>query len=1239
MDKYEKFKLLKLNIKQIFSEVKNRRKEKQQYKIDKLLQKLPVDNMEYEDLAPKSTIENGEEYINVLRWALHNKNVKNIALAGPYGSGKSSIIRSYLAKYPSTQALNISLATFDLEKEKDDNLEKEIELGVLKQLFYKVDSNRIPQSRYRKIKRKYYRKYFIGILLLSIITMLGFAFFAPDLVNRALCIVVESGKQYGLGKVTSYAVTSVFGIIAVSMIAYIIKWSTSNFRVKEVNIADRARVANEKDESSIFDKAMDEIIYFFEATNYNVIFIEDLDRFESTKIFVKLRELNNILNNYDLIKRRIVFVYAIKDDMFVDEERTKFFDFIVPVIPIINSTNSGEILRKRLYVEKQADEKVKSSRYDISSSYITLVSPFIEDMRLLTSICNEFIVYKKTLVSVNHKDEEMFSIMIYKNLYPGDFAELESEKGIVKQAFEDKKNFITTRQLELKQKKEELGTVLSGIEQDILNSVEEVKAAFLNYLAGTNGPLNYCYINGSSHYYHEIMQDGFDMGVFQGNNTILIECYRGRAPQIDFKTDKNIQRYLTRIEYLKNAEEIRKEEMRKEIEDCEKSSAELHTYTLMELIEIYGSERVLSEKVRENKFLVFLLRKGFINENYADYINYFHPNSITKDEMNYIRGIRMQEAVGDFSYTIRNVAEVCERIEDYEFRQKEALNFDVVDYLLVKKKENSKCREIFIGLSSGNKEQDEFIKAYIDRKQNIDIFINILCRYYTDYGYKLINSDLSTGESKYDYLSLILEYAELDDIIHMDSFDDANCISNFIVDNRESLLKLAKVSTDKMIQVIEELDIQFEGVTITGADVNVLNYIFENDKYIFNMDMFKSIFELLYPSSVERLGTSNYTTVLECKYEPLLNRIYSDFEYYVTKFVLEQETNVYESISAVEDIIERLFEVNIDLCKGVLDKLNVSWENIVDCCISSPEKKNDRKNVWNYVLKTGKVKATWHNYLEYHRAYGLTSDLVDWFNNNVDLILQEEKIDEFTDELLKELIVENISLEAFTAIVKKYQVDCFDCSMSSFDKERQRVLVENKWVPFTVKYLEEVKKGNAQLAIEYIVQNKETFMKNIDDVSLDVELITELIKNSNFTNGDKLQLMDLLEPGDMNQDIAMEIRNMEIKVKKTYVEGAWNILKESERYQLLLNQLEIYTIDELSEKFHSLAPVYKSLSNIAKRHKEYLDVTDYNRDLLQKLKKKDYITSFEEETYEKEDINTHQRYQLKRFGVWVKQKK
>ena len=162
------------------------------------------------------------------------------------------------------------------------------------------------------------------------------------------------------------------------------------FKVNEVKLPTETVVKNsETAAETVFNKNMDEIVYFFEETKYRIVFFEDLDRLEDPSIFIHLRELNTLLNNYDGIKGRIVFVYAIRDDIFTDTDRTKFFEFIIPVIPIINSTNSGEI-----FLQKLEESEKKGIVHEISQEFILDVSPYVEDMRILQNIYNEFVIYK-----------------------------------------------------------------------------------------------------------------------------------------------------------------------------------------------------------------------------------------------------------------------------------------------------------------------------------------------------------------------------------------------------------------------------------------------------------------------------------------------------------------------------------------------------------------------------------------------------------------------------------------------------------------------------------------------------------------------------------------------------------------------------------------------------------------------------------------------------------------------------
>ena len=161
---------------------------------DRIIQEYRLrDN--YKDLAPIDNISNGKEYLKALHWAIKNKRIKNIALTGPYGSGKSSIINSYLKRHPIIRAkhLRISMATF-IENETDEHGQhkkidvdsKQVEEGILKQLFYKVNHRKIPQSRYRKL----YKISFLSAWLVVFLMVGAFAFFsfvfAPNFFDTTL---------------------------------------------------------------------------------------------------------------------------------------------------------------------------------------------------------------------------------------------------------------------------------------------------------------------------------------------------------------------------------------------------------------------------------------------------------------------------------------------------------------------------------------------------------------------------------------------------------------------------------------------------------------------------------------------------------------------------------------------------------------------------------------------------------------------------------------------------------------------------------------------------------------------------------------------------------------------------------------------------------------------------------------------------------------------------------------------
>lgn len=97
----------------------------------------------YRDLAPLDNISDKNTYIEALDWAVNNPKIKNIALTGPFGFGKSSIIQSYKKSRKYLRIVNVSLAAFQENTAEENkagaNGSDAIEEGILKQLFYSVN--------------------------------------------------------------------------------------------------------------------------------------------------------------------------------------------------------------------------------------------------------------------------------------------------------------------------------------------------------------------------------------------------------------------------------------------------------------------------------------------------------------------------------------------------------------------------------------------------------------------------------------------------------------------------------------------------------------------------------------------------------------------------------------------------------------------------------------------------------------------------------------------------------------------------------------------------------------------------------------------------------------------------------------------------------------------------------------------------------------------------------------------
>ncbi|MDX2069430.1 MAG: P-loop NTPase fold protein [Haliscomenobacter sp.] len=439
----------------------------------KLLTKTEI-NLPYNSLSPTDNAEKVDDYLNALEWALNKRDkIKNIAIAGPYGAGKSSIINTFRNRCKSNndyKFLPISLATFKEEKnsettipETKDDLLRLIELSILQQLFYHEKDTKIPDSRFKKIKiqkNSYSLLITIGLLIFTT-SFLHIVF--PDFLAKFYLKELPAQNSFFFHYLSVLIIA--FGIL---LIVYSSIRTLKRLSVKKLGINNASIEIDDKISKSILNNHIDEILYFFEVTKYNIVIIEDLDRFEQTDVFTKLREINLLINNSKKIENDVVFIYAIRDDMFQDKDRTKFFDFMIPVIPVINSSNSNDKLLKLIELNK----------YKISESLVDDISLFIDDMRLLYNIMNEYHVYFKKL-NESLSQDKLLAMIVYKNIYPNDFTKLSQNKGELYSTITNRYQYIIEKTSEINNQIIELKNEIEKLENAELNSTKELRMIYL----------------------------------------------------------------------------------------------------------------------------------------------------------------------------------------------------------------------------------------------------------------------------------------------------------------------------------------------------------------------------------------------------------------------------------------------------------------------------------------------------------------------------------------------------------------------------------------------------------------------------------------------------------------------------------------------------------------------------------------------------------------------------------------
>lgn len=1093
-------------------------------------------------------------YKDALNIALGNKKNTNIALSGSYGSGKSSIIESYKnsegIKY---RFLHISLAQYVSDKDitddnksvkSNDNLyERNLEGKILNQLLHQIKSSRIPQTIF-KVKRKtrFFNLLFwsisIPVILLLLTYVLGFNKWT-EFINNNFQSTPLTFLNFTIHAKTRLVSLGLIFIIFSVFIYKFTKLQINKGIIQKISVKGNEIEVLKESKESYFDKYLNDVIYLFENANADVIVFEDIDRYNNSKIFEKLKEINSLINQrngkkwtqsrfvkhisctetfYKIRKfkifkkiekffppkRKVAFLYLLKDDMFISKDRTKFFDMIIPVVPVIDASNSYE---KFIAIFK------KGNLLDLlDTNFLQKISLYVDDMRLLKNIYNEFVIYHKEINKINLNLNKLLAIITYKNIFPRDFSELQLSKGFVYSLLTDKKNeLIEKKTKDFKDQLNQIDTHIKSAEKESLESINELRALLL--------PNNEIYrVNGKEE--HEF-DNRLEFTRELGKQGISVEKYRSWyggstwdevATSTIFQNIEQTPEYLERkMKILNKEKEAQKKNLKKQDTIKQKieiiKSYKLSQLVLKEDIENLSVTNILDEvnnfdEIKRNDYfllLSFLIRNAYLDESYSDYMTYFYPNSLTKKDRLFLRSITDEEPL-EYNYDLSNFEQIINRMDIYDFSKKEVWNFNLLNFMLDKHlKYSEQIDRIIVSLSEEKKL--DFIKIIFSineeknkSKRNENLLNHVFSKWnnFTEY---LLTSNNNLNNS---IIEVALTTLDINQLSNQNTKDEITKYLNNSSDFVESL----KTYSDKLIKNIEHIEVKFRNINFSLVEPKIADRIYSNNLYEINFGNLKSIFEHFYSiTDEEAVIHKNYTLSKELNSDKLIKHIKQNINIYMKEYLVFSDNIISDKALYAYELINNN---NIDTAhvEKYISNLTTILKDIAQVT---------NTDFWKFLIEKNKIEGSEKNLIHYyiHNENQWTSELVSFVNNSDSKITVN----------LNNVINQYGNINLFTSTVQQYNLkDTRYSSLVSSMKSSYHgnllgsqgfplvdvpnskisILINNKIIEMNTATLKDIRKNYPNKVNNFIIRNLHEYINIIGNEELyDEDEILNVLDENN----------------------------------------------------------------------------------------------------------------------------------------------
>lgn len=1083
-------------------------------------------NVPFEDLTPACDVDISN-YKQALDQAFSEPSLKNIAITGPYGAGKSSVLESYLQSQLAIKenykekCLRISLSHLQPTKAGNPLCGGEASAGTCKETEVAGSAYQMEQLLEGKIINQIVHKIpqkvakaagfsvidedsgVFSLLLAGIIGSLLVFWCTPTITLPAIRHFFFSNNY-----LTSIIRIGILMLLISGVMTFIYSRGAAiqSFfaHIRHVKIQGNEIELFQNEEAGYFDKYLDRILYMLNQSEKQFFIFEDIDRFDTTLIFERLKEINELVNakreNED--KAAIKFIYLLRDDIFINKERAKFFDFLIPIIPVTNTKNSSDKLFAILERYRLKEQ--------VNPDLVRALGLYIEDYRLIKNIANEFRIYFAALGQRNKLNpDKMLSMIVYKNLFPKDFVDLQKQQGYVHFLLSKagKVAFVFERKKELEKEKKEYAKQLESIKNESLDDFNELAWAIIGTKYNKDAWGSRYLSNNTSKDLSELEQ------YIQNDNGI---------------GQKAKEEYKRRKENLRIKNEYKIDAVSEKWRECDKKIVLLDgaSYSVLASMFIGKINQVFLQNERDNngneisydavrqneyfKLLKYLLINGYVDETYAEYTTFFYGESLSEMDQDYLMNLH-ENGSPKWGLQLNNIPLVLENVSEVELSRNGVLNQSFLLYLL----SHSEDEEISHKLKKVvcNFQGDAFSYAirFIREDKKVDEFATYLFRTCpSSWGRIYTESDLPADTIEALAYDALLSLSEEE--LTMLNQRSANSLAQYISDNPNFLQRaqiLDEGKRGKLILSMKVLKVQFSDIHAEGVSKPLLQDVFYSGLYALTGSTLRVFFTDVSGASEADTVTKPLTLLWKLSEDDGVRRNFeSHFDCFVNAALdnLDGNSSQYACFKDESDVVVDLInqrgtgdEVAMNYLSGLKPETVTSLVDI--------EKYDD----WKILMTHDLVKHTDQNLYDYINQFGVDDTLIECLNSSyaqspmVRTPLEKREQMVIRDAIIPEYTINTDVYISILGTLDYYITEHCGLDAESFPEEKLRRLIQEHCLTMTSDLFDFLQKKHPQLQVLYVKKDKTAFeqLLEAEKISLTSSDIGLFLQDSSFTSEEK----------------------------------------------------------------------------------------------------------------------------------------